>query len=504
MNRPPVALLGAVLAVAVAIAVGTASRPAPASPRRTTAAAVVGAEVVCPALRRVDADQLTSQVAVGVPSGDAPADSSSSVSAAPLSGGPAPLSSVSSPLQSAGQVAAGLGADITDDAFVVRARGSLAAGLEAQQLTRAGTGPRRGYAGLQCAGPRSETWFAGGSLAAGESSTLFLVNPDDTGAVVDIQLWSAEGPVDPRPGRGVLVPARGRTVLSLDTLAPGRSGLAGNVVATRGRVAAALEQLRSSNGRPGGVEWVPATPPPATRVVVPALPSGPGTRSVLVTNPTDTPTVVQLQLTTGTGQFVPVALDALTVPAGSTVSADLTALLATAPAAVAVTSAAGPVLAVGVALDGAEAPAGARQDLAYAGAARALDGPALVTGAAGSASVLLLSALGDDASALVTTLPVLGVAATAPGASAPVLTPRTVAIPGGSTVAVRLTDLGVTPGGPLAVQVAPAAGSAPLYASVLLREDAADGPFTTLLTLAAAPRLGLRPAVSADPGAALP
>ena len=489
MTRPPVALLGAVLALVVVVGTGAATRSAPSAPPGTTAAEVVGAEAVCPALRRVAADQLTTQVAVGVaPSSNAPGGSSSTVSATPLSGIPAPLA-----LQSPGQVAAGLGADVDDNAFVVRASGRLAAGLEVQQLSRAATGPHRGYAGLQCPRPRTDTWFAGGSLAAGETTTLVLVNPDDTGAVVDVQLWSTDGPVDARNGRGLTVPARGRSVLALETLAPGRSGLAVHVVAGRGRVAAALEHLRSSTGRPLGVEWVPASPPPATRVVVPALPAGPGARSLLVTNPTDTPTVVQLQLSAGTGQFVPVGLDAMTVPAGSTVSADLTALLATSPAAVAVTSAAGPVLAVGVAVDGG----GGGQDLAYAGTAEALDGPALVSDAAGSASVLLLSALGADTSATVTTLPVLGVAA-------PASAPRTVQVRGGSTVAVPLADLGLSAGSRAALQVTPAAGAASLYASVLLREDTADGPFTTLLTLAAAARPGLRPAVGADPGAALP
>ncbi|HEU0103243.1 MAG TPA: hypothetical protein VFR07_13075, partial [Mycobacteriales bacterium] len=78
---------------------------------------------------------------------------------------------------------------------------------------------------------------------------------------------------------------------------------------------------------------------------------------------------------------------------------------------------------------------------------------------------------------------------------------RTVSVPGGRTVAVPLADLG-PPG--RAVQVQPAAGSGPVHAVAYLRDDAAFGALSSLLPLVAPLREVTRPAVGADPGAALP
>ena len=382
-----------------------------------------------------------------------------------------------------GQVSADLAPDENDAALVLTARGVLAGGLQAEQLTRAAGGPRRAAEGLACSGPQTDTWFAGGALGAGETATLLLANPEDVAAVVDVQVWTAQGPVDPRLGRGIVVPARGRTTVGLDTLAAGATGLAVHVSAGRGRVVAALEHVRAPSL---GADWVPATPPPAPRVVLAALPAGPGERTLLVTNPGDAPTVVQVQLTTDSRQYVPTGLDALAVPGGTTVQADLTGLLAATPGTVAVTSAAGPVLAVGRAVDGG----GTVEDLAYAGAAAALTGPALLPDTAAGGE-LLLSALAGDAGVVVTPLATEGTSGPPPAA-------RTVAVPGGSTLALPLADLGG------ALEVTPAAGSGPVRAAAYLREDAADGPLTTLLALASTDSQVPAVTVASDPGAAVP
>lgn len=497
-RRVPLGLLAVVAGLAGLVAIGTATTPSGAGAPTTVTVPLVGATAVCPALRREDAEQLITRVSVGVvaptgaaPAASAPPGSDGVVWSQPLGGTGAPSLL---PLQVPGQVVAGLGTELTDNGLVVQARGTLAPGLQVEQLTRAPTGPRRGYEGLHCASPQTDTWFAGGSLGAGESATLVLANEDDTAAVVDLQVWSAEGPVDPRPGKGLVVPAGGRTAVPLDTLAPAHTGLALHLRAARGRVVAAVEHLRGGDGTPLGAEWVPPTSP-AARVVVPGLPAGPGGRTLLVTNPGLDPTVVAVQLTAGDGQFVPAGLDAVPVPAGTTVPVDLTALLAGSPGAVTVTSAAGPVLAVGLVADGA----GPTQDISYAGSAGPLDGPGLIPDLAGGAGVLLLTALAGDASVVVTPLPVLGVP---PGAATPA--PQAVPVAGGTTVGLPLVTFGVTGDGTLALQVGPAPGSGPVHAAVLLREDLPDGPLTTLLTLVAARQGAERPVVDADPGAALP
>jgi len=495
-SPPGVRLAAVLVGIAAVLAVGTAPPREPV--RAATTTPVEGVTLLCPAVRQDDTDGTTTTVTVGSAPTAAvvPAGAGSTVGSALLSAS-GPL--VALPLQASGQVVTGLGGAATDDALLLRARGGLAAGLQAEQLTRSTGGARRGLEALACGAARSDTWFAGGSQGAGDSSTLLLVNPDDAPAVVDVDAWSVEGPVDARPARGLVVAARSRLVVPLDTLAPDRTGLALHVVAARGRVAAALEHVRGSAGAPGGADWVPAAPPPSPRVVVPGLPAGPGQRSLLVTNPGPDQAVVAVQLSSGEGQFVPAGLAAVAVPAGSTVSIDLTAQLATAPAAVTVTSDAAPVLAVGLVVDGQ----GVAQDLAYAGAAAAVDGggSALIPDASGPGAVLLLSATGGDATVLVTPVPLAGPPGAGPeqAGAAP---GQAVAVPGGSTVAVPLSGLR-RPDGGLAVQVRPTGGG-PVYAAVLLREDLPTGPLTALLPVTSAPRTVARPAVQGDPAAALP
>ena len=486
MRRPLLTLVGLLAALGVLLGVGAATTPAPPTARTSVSVPVSGATLVCPQLRRAAAEQLDTRVQAGVVPLEQPAAAGSSVTRTVLgtTGGTA--------LDlAAGTVATGLGAtagdtpggDLADGALVLTARGGLAAGLQAEQVTAAGGGPRRGLEALACATPQADWWFAGGSSGPGESTTLQLTNPEDTAAVVDVQLWAAEGPVDPRLGRGTVVPPRGRVDVPLDSIAPTLTGLAAHVTTERGRVVAAVEHLRSP-----GAEWVPPSPAPAARVVLPALPAGPGERSVLITDPSGAATVVQVQVTTGDGQFVPTGLDAVPVPAGTTVRVDLTAVLAGTPAAVVVASAGAPVLAVGRVVDGAGGGGGAVSDLSYGGAAEPLSGPALLTDVGGPGSALLLSAVAGDARVLVSGVPDDGTA-------------RTVAVPGGSTVAVPLAGLAGSDG---AVLVRPAEGSAPVRAAAYLRDDLPDGPRASLLALVAPVQRVLQPYVEGDPAAAVP
>lgn len=315
---------------------------ATSGPART--AAVIGAAAVCPDLRQ--SRGLTTRVSAGVAlADDLPAGTAAgTITAEPLrlakGARPAAL-----PVTRPGQVAVGLGAAVDGDALVVRAAGPLAAGLELEQVTRGESGGERGLAGLRCGPPTPESWFVGGSSAVGDAALLVLANSDETPAIVDVTVWTGNGPVDPRPGMGISVPPRSRAAIGLDQLAPDQLLTGLRVAAQRGRVAAALRHARFDGLTPRGVDWVPRAQPPATTVVVPGLPKGPGRRVVLVTNPGADPTLVSLRLTEVDRQVVPPGLDAIAVPAGTTVATDVTAWTNRSPGAVTVTSDGGPVLA---------------------------------------------------------------------------------------------------------------------------------------------------------------
>lgn len=293
---------------------------------------------------------------------------------------------------------------------------------------------------------------------------------------------------------GLSVAPHARAAIRLDALAPDKALLALRVVAQRGRVAAAVRHVRFDGLTPRGVDWVPRALPPATTVVVPGFPQGPGRRVVLVTNPGPDPTSVSLRLTESDRQRVPPGLEAVEVPAGTTVATDITTLTDRSPAAVTVTSDGGPVLAGGFVYDAQGRSA--VKDFAYAGSAERLDGPALLTDVVinrPTESTLLLSAPDADATVSVRPVPVLGQDGPLPSA-------RQVVVKAGRTVAVRLSTF-LPPGatGQLAVEVLAQPGSGPVYAARYLRERGDRGPLTTLLTLRGAAQQVVVPAVRADP-----
>jgi hypothetical protein len=504
----PLRLMGVLACLGAILAAGASSDP-PVAPAAGTAvpgpgstlvptAAVVGAVAICPDLRE-DGERVRTRVSVGaVPPAegteDPAAQGPATVQSQPLSAQEAPRPV---PLDRPGLVAGELRSDLDGDGLVVTATGGLAAGLQVEQLTRTAGGAGRGLGGLRCEAPRTEAWFVGGGTTVGSSARLLLANPDDTPALVDVTVWSDTGPVDPRPGRGLVVPARRRAAVPLDQLAPDRGLVALRVVAQRGRVAGALRLSRVDGATPLGGEWVPQTPPPATEVQLPGVPAGPGRRTLQVTNPGREDVAVRVVLTTGDGQLVPPGLEALPVPAGTSVAADLSEQVAGSPASVSVTSDAGPVLATVDVVDGDDGPV---REVAFAGAALPLSGPALVADPTGgpapgaaAAGVLLLSAPEGDAAVDLAAVPVVG-------ADVPLPEPRRVELPGGRTLAVPLASfLPAGSSGRLAVEVRPVAGRGPVLAARYLREAAPGGPLTTLLALQGAEPQVPRPVVVRDP-----
>lgn len=349
--------------------------------------------------------------------------------------------------------------------YVVSAQGDGAAGLVVSQATRTTIGAARGLAVLACPAPGRSSWFVGGATVVGATTELLLVNVEDAPALVDVQVWTASGPADPRPGRGLVVPPRGRLVVPLDRLAPDRDRLALHVATTRGRTAAAVRTNRRDGRTPLGTDWLPPTAPPAREAVVPGLPAGPGSRSVLVTNPGEVDAVVQIELITDDGQLAALPVG---VPAGSSVAVDVSDELRGTPAAARVLSDGPPVLAGAELVDEQRAPV---RERSYAAAVPALSPGALLLPAGASGVQLLLTALLADA--------VVDVAGERVEVAA--ATTRAVDVAAAST-AVRVL-------------------SGEVHAGWWARERGRAGLFTAGLPLRPPVRTAQRPVVVADPGA---
>ena len=490
MIRPPLGTVALVALLAVGSVLTGSHGPAAPTAVRADPVEVVGANAVCPDLRQTKG-VLASRTSVGVgPLPDGRTGGAGTLEGARVSGKGGP---VAVPVTQPGQVAVGLAQDVDQDGLVLTATGALAAGLEAEQVTRGENGVNRGLAGLRCEAPRTEAWFEGGSTVVGAVTQLVLADVDDTPSLVDVSVFSGAGPVDARAGRGITVAPHSRVVLDLDTLAPDRSLLAVHVLSRRGRVAAGLRHSRSAARVPLGVDWVPQSVPPASAVVVPGLPMGPGARSVLITNPGVDDTAVKVQVTTTDGQFVPSGLDRVEVPAGTTVERRLDTLTSTSPLSVRVTSDGPPVLAGALVVDRQTGPV---SELSFTTGAEPLSGPALLTDLVidrPTESTLILTAPQEAASVVVTPLRVLGTTSPLPAA-------RTVVVPAGRTASLRLsTFLPAGASGKLALEVRAAPGSGPVYAARYLRERGDLGPLTTLLVLRGPAQQVDRPTVARDP-----
>jgi hypothetical protein len=244
---------------------------------------------------------------------------------------------------------------------ILRGTGDAAPGLLAVRGER-GTSTLTGGG---CLAPQPVWWFAGAGAGVDHSSVLFLTNADEGPAVVDVRLHGATGSVDDAGTRGLTL-ASGETVrLSLQELAPGSRELAVEVRASRGRVVAHVVDSLRDSGRQGR-EWLPAGVPPADDVVLPGVPSGADRTQLLVANPGDEQALVDLEVLTTDGAFVPLGAEQVSVDPGSVATVDLTEELKGRAAAVRLR---GSVPVTGAVRSWSSG------DVAYAGTAASLEAP---------------------------------------------------------------------------------------------------------------------------------
>ncbi|WP_235736741.1 DUF5719 family protein [Nocardioides alcanivorans] len=209
------------------------------------------------------------------------------------------------------------GSSVTQDVdgpSVLRATGALAPGLLAAT--------QRGKQRAECVVPGGEWWFAAAGAGGSHVSTVTLTNPDDSPAIVDLDVWNADGPVSNDAVRGIAVAGGATVTRDLAELVPGRDDVVVRVVVRQGRVGAHVtdEQTASPESSP---VWHPSTAAPSTRVVIPAVPKGKLT--LVVGNTGDESARARILVSGARSESVPLDLDAVPVPAGEVVSVELDA-----------------------------------------------------------------------------------------------------------------------------------------------------------------------------------
>src|SRR5690606_30773564 len=88
-------------------------------------------------------------------------------------------------------------------ALVGTAEGRFAPGWTVQQTTEVAAGTGRGLHGVACTAPDTEFWFPGASTDSYRTDYVHLTNPDDSAAVVDIELYGKDGALKTVVGDGI-------------------------------------------------------------------------------------------------------------------------------------------------------------------------------------------------------------------------------------------------------------------------------------------------------------
>ncbi|WP_369215904.1 DUF5719 family protein [Streptomyces flavofungini] len=205
-------------------------------------------------------------------------------------------------------------------ALIGTADGPLAPGWTVQQTTTYNAGSGRGAQGTNCTAPDTDFWFPGASSAKDRSDYIHLTNPDDSAAVVDVELFGPDGAVTSEVGEAIQVQPHSSVPVLVSTLADkAYPNLTMHVTARSGRVAAAVQ---SSDEKLGG-DWLAAAADPASDAVLPGIPKDATSVRLVAFAPGSEDADLKIQLASPTGTITPAGHETLHVKAGMTAAVDL-------------------------------------------------------------------------------------------------------------------------------------------------------------------------------------
>jgi hypothetical protein len=164
---------------------------------------------------------------------------------------------------------------------------------------------------------------------ASADADLTLFNADSTDAIVDLTILDANGRVAAVGSRGIVVRAGSSYSVPLKAMSTQATPIAEaaftvHLETSSGRVAAYLRERRWEGNNPVNTEWLPSAAEPAESVLLPGVPEGDGTRTVIIANPGERTARVTAELLGPDGTSVLPAEEDLEVPPESTIEVELT------------------------------------------------------------------------------------------------------------------------------------------------------------------------------------
>jgi hypothetical protein len=205
-------------------------------------------------------------------------------------------------------------------ALIGTAEGKFAPGWTVQSTTEVAAGTGRGLLGVNCTPPDTSFWFPGASTDADRTDYVHLTNPDDSAAVVDVELFGKDGAIDSTVGENLTVPPHSSEPILLSTLTDEKqTNLTVHVNVRSGRVGAAVQAL---DAKIGG-DWLAAATDPAPGLVLPGIPKDATAVRLIAFAPGDADADLTVKLASPTGLITPAGNGELHVKAGMTAAADL-------------------------------------------------------------------------------------------------------------------------------------------------------------------------------------
>ncbi|MFF7881527.1 DUF5719 family protein [Streptomyces sp. NPDC020794] len=477
MNRTTLSLIAG--ATALAAVTGFASLNAPAASGDNTAKAatqqpVERTSLLCPqpSTSEIAETAYTSFTPVtqgAADSGKAELQAAAEESADPASGKKTGKKTVKVALKPAepGKPATGDGSGAEPPALVGTAEGKFAPGWTVQETTAVAAGTGRGLLGINCTAPDTEFWFPGVSTATGRTDYVHLTNPDDSAAVVDVELYGKDGTLKSTVGEGITVQPHASEPLLLSTLASGQQAdLTVHVTVRSGRVGAAVQAL---DDKIGG-DWLAASTDPAGSLVMPGIPKDATAVRLVAFAPGDQDADLKIRLASPSGLITPAGNETLHVKAGMTAAADLGDVTRGEAGSLVLTSTgtSTPVVAALQVVRGK----GSKQEMAFIPATSPVGARATVADNSSKGTTLALSAPGRSAQVKVTA---------SAGSEGGTAATKTYTIKGGTTQDI---DAPVPAGlkGTYALTVESVSGG-PVYASRTLASAREGVPGFTIQTL---------------------
>jgi hypothetical protein len=347
----------------------------------------------------------------------------------------------------------------TPGGVVVQASGSMARGLEVEQVATGGVPSAR------CESPGTDFWFVGPGQHGLARIQLFLLNPGSQAADANVVISTDAGPLQGGADTGIAVAPHSMVVQTLAPAVHQSRALALHVRTSVGQVVAAVEEITPAGGSGA---WLPAAQPPATHVVLPGLPAARGTRQLFVAVPGNRDAHLKLTAVTTKGSYPPAGSSGLDIPGGSAAAIVLPSLSGV-PAALKLSSDV-PVTASAMLSGGAPGAPGV-----FTAASLPVEEQGVIAydrAGSGLASQLVLSAPGRAVTARITEIGTTGSAGT----------PRVVQIQAGHSVVAQLgKGGGAARKSVFSVMVAPLAGSGQLYAGRVVTGSGTGGKVQSLL-----------------------